>query len=101
MSLQFTQAQLDDIRNDTHSDSREPQSTVREREEECEARIGTIDRQIRQLEVKIDYLENQSRRNNLRIDGIPENRRETWSTTESEVIQLITKDLKLPAPQIE
>ena len=38
--------------------------------------------QLRRVEDNIDYIENQSRRNNVRIDGVPEEANETWEKTE-------------------
>ena len=32
---------------------------------------------------KLEYLDNQSRRNNVRIDGIPEEHNENWVNTET------------------
>ena len=51
---------------------------------------------------KVDYLENQSRRNNIVIDGIEgDNSKETWAETEGKVRDLLTKNLKLEAKDIE
>jgi len=40
------------------------------------------DASVKSLTDNIDYLENASRRNNIRVDGLPEDRYETWDTTE-------------------
>ncbi|KAI8493303.1 hypothetical protein Bbelb_293070 [Branchiostoma belcheri] len=51
---------------------------------------------------KVDYLENQSRRNNIIIDGIEgDNNSESWADTEVKVRDIITKNLKLEAKDIE
>ena len=42
---------------------------------------------------RIDYLEDQSRRNNLRIDGIPENDSENWEQTTKKVQDLFKNNL--------
>lgn len=50
---------------------------------------------------KIDYLENQSRRNNLRFDGIPEDRNESWETTEIKVRETLKSKLNLTQREAE
>ena len=51
---------------------------------------------------KLEYLENQSRRNNIRIDGIPEEENESWDTTADKVKHVLTEKLGLAAaPDIE
>ena len=45
---------------------------------------------------KIEYLENQSRRNNIRIDGIPEEPDETWEDPESKAKVALESKLNLP-----
>lgn len=45
-------------------------------------RLTTIAKNITRIDRQVDYLENQSCRNNLRIDGIPEEKGETWANTE-------------------
>ena len=45
---------------------------------------------------KMEYLENQSRRNNIRIDGIPEEPDETWEDTESKAKVALESKLNLP-----
>ena len=44
----------------------------------------------------MEYLENQSRRNNIRIDGIPEEPDETWEDTESKAKVALESKLNLP-----
>lgn len=51
---------------------------------------------------KSTYLENQSRRNNLRIDGIKEESKETWEDTEQKVKATFMDKLNLDyTPEIE
>lgn len=64
-------------------------------------RIDRIERQLTEHTLQIDYLENQSRRNNVRIDGITEDRGETWDSTESKCRSLFTNTLGLPQVTIE
>ena len=50
----------------------------------------------------MEYLENQSRRNNVRVNGIPEEDNETWEETEAKVKQVLKDELNLDsAPDIE
>lgn len=46
-----------------------------------EKEIG-VEAQVDNYCDKMEYFENQSRRNNIRIDGIPDQRDETWEETE-------------------
>ena len=46
-------------------------------------------------EGKLKYLENQSRRNNVRIDGIPEEDNETWLNTETQANEVLQEKLQL------
>ena len=72
-SLEFTQAQLDQIlKAELELDEKKIKSDI-----EC-------------LEDKIDDLENRSRRNNLCFKGITESINETWQDTENKVKHLIT-----------
>lgn len=51
---------------------------------------------------KSTYLENQSRRNNLRIEGIPEDINETWEKTEEKVKDVLVNKLHLDfTPRME
>lgn len=52
-----------------------------------------LQERLDQIESHADYLENQSRRNNLRIDGIFENPKETWEVTESKVRETLVSAL--------
>ena len=51
----------------------------------------------KQLE-KATYLENQSRRNNVRIEGIVEEPRESWESTEGKVKEMLTEKLQMESP---
>ena len=53
------------------------------------------------LRDKCTYLENQSRRNNIRIDGIPEETDETWDQMESKVKEAIEQKLQIQSVSIE
>jgi len=48
----------------------------------------------------IDYLENQSRRNNLRLDGITEDRNETWAQTEDKVRDTLIQKLQMEQAEV-
>lgn len=97
-SLQFSQAQIDDLRV-------------------MEKKLGSFESQLQSLQSlptqcmtpqskdiisKIDYLENQSRRNNVIIDGlIQENAYESWSDTEQMVREFLKNKLKIDPKSIE
>ena len=45
---------------------------------------------------RLDYLEDQSRRNNLRVDGLPEDECENWEKTSRKVTLLVKDKLGIP-----
>ena len=47
--------------------------------------LEDIQRGLHKHEEKLEYLESQSRRNNIRIDGIPQEDNESWLNTETKV----------------
>ena len=55
--------------------------------------LEDIQRGLHKYEEKLQYLENQSRRNNVRIDGIPEEDNETWLNTETKAKELLQEKL--------
>ena len=57
--------------------------------QELDSAIEEIQDDLNHQEEQMEYLENQSRRNNVRIDGIPEEDNETWETTEAKVKQVL------------
>ena len=64
-SLKYSQQDIDDLK--------EAADAIDDMDEELE----DIQRGLHKHKEKLDYLENQSRRNNVRIDGIPEEDNET------------------------
>lgn len=84
-SLEYTQAQVDDIRNYT-----------------TKSQIEGIESCLDSLRDKVDDLENRSRRNNLCFEGIEESgRHETWEKSEEIIKDLINDKLKLDADEIQ
>lgn len=72
---------------------------------ELEKKTETVDNLIKEvasLHTKVTYLENQSRRNNIRINGIPEDPKETWDDNEDKLKSAISQELDLGfEPEIE
>ena len=70
--------------------------------QELDSAIEEIQDDLDHQEEQMEYLENQSRRNNVRVDGIPEEDNETREETEAKVKQVLKDELNLPsAPDIE
>lgn len=89
-SLEYSQQDIDDLK--------EAADAIDEMEEE----LDDIQTGLHKQEEKLVYLENQSRRNNVRIDGIPEQHNETWLNTETKVKELLQEKLNLSfEPMIE
>ncbi|KAK9747069.1 hypothetical protein QE152_g5574 [Popillia japonica] len=75
----------------TNTDLSQLQGTVNQLKNE---NIST-QKQIADLENKIEYLENQTRRNNIVIYGVPEDDRETWEATEIKATDIIKNYIKV------
>lgn len=89
-SLEYSQQDIDDLK--------EAADAIEEMEEE----LDDIQTGLHKQEEKLVYLENQSRRNNVRIDGIPEQHNKTWLNTETKVKEVLQEKLNLSfEPMIE
>ena len=82
-SLEYSQQDIEDLM--------EAADAIDEMEEELE----DIQHGLYKHEEKMEYLENQSRRNNVRIDGIPEEDNKTWLNTEIKVKEALHEKLNL------
>ena len=60
-----------------------------------EAAVKDLNKNVNDLKNKIIELENRSRRNNLRLDGIPENVNETWNDCELKIKRLLKETLDI------
>ena len=83
-SLQFAQKDVEDLK------------PVTEQMTKIGKELGEVQAQVDFHCDKMEYLENQSRRNNIRIDGIPEEPDETWEDTESKAKVALESKLNLP-----
>ena len=89
-SLEFSQKDIDDLKPSLL------------KLQELDSAIEEIQDDLDHQEEQMEYLENQSRRNNVRVDGIPEEDNETWEETEAKVKQVLKDELNLAsAPDIE
>ena len=83
-SLEYSQQDIDDLKEATDA--------IDDMDEEIE----DIQRGLHKHEEKLEYLENQSRgRNNVRIDGIPEEDNELWLNTETKAKEVLQEKLHL------
>lgn len=89
-SLAFSQASIDDLQ--------ESVTKITKMEDQLDDIQQCLDKHVG----KIGYLENHSRRNNIRIDGVPEESSESWSVTEGIVKKVLSEKLHLEfEPTIE
>ena len=89
-SLEFSQKDIDDLKPSLL------------KLQDLDSAIEEIQDDLDHQEEQMEYLENQSRRNNVRIDGIPEEDNETWEITEAKVKQVLKDKLNLAsAPNVE
>lgn len=93
-SMTFTAAEVNDIKSQFER--------VRPSDTPVAAkRLQRIEKELAEHTQQLDYIENQSRRNNVRIDGIPEEKGESWDLTEGKCQSLFTNSLGLSQIQIE
>ena len=88
-SLQYTQHEVEDLK--TQMSKNQPLNT---------ADVACMKHNYAESRT-IDYIENQSRRNNVRIDGVPEEANETWGKTEEMVKQQMTKTFSIPQIEVD
>lgn len=94
-SLQFSQAQIDDLR------------VMEKKVNSFEAQLQQLsslctDSEVNDLALKIDSLDNQSRRNNLIIDGLTQdNTFESWPDSDKKVREFFKDKLKIDPKSIE
>ena len=92
-SLQFSQADLDDLQA-TKACSTEKIQVISDS-------LADYQTSINNLFEKMDYVENQTRRNNLLIDGVSDSKSESWSEIEINVKKVISDHLKIDSKLIE
>lgn len=89
-SIEYSQADIDQLKetNNEHDDH--------------EVNLRNIEAGLKKLQEKVTYMENQSRRCNLRIDGIAEDPKEDWDSTERKLKATLVEKLNLDEePEIE
>ena len=82
-SLEYSQQDINDLK--------EAADAIDDMDKELE----DIQCRLHKREEKLEYLENQSQRNNVRIDGIPEEDNETWLNTETKAKEVLQEKLHL------
>ena len=92
-SLEFSQEELRVAKNDLKACKNEVGDQNKQLEE-CKIEIMSLNRQVAKQE---DY----SRRNNIRIEGIDEEKQETWEQTQHKVNKLMKEKMKLENIQVE
>lgn len=92
-SLQYSQAELEDFNRKLNGNMDKLVSLSHE--------FAIFQTSIDKFSTKSEYLENQSRRNNILIDGIPDEKNESWQDTESKAKKLLAEKLELNPSTIE
>ena len=95
-SLEFSQVQVEDLVKFKDKESSELKDQIKDtcsQFAKINASIIKITQDLNEAILKVDDLENRSRRNNLCFDGIPEDKNETWMTTEHKIKQVLTDHL--------
>ena len=92
-SLQFSQADLDDLK--VESDKRAEKLQI------ISESVGDYQASLNTWSSKLDYFDNITRKKNLVIDGVPDVKLEAWSETESKIKKLFSEHLKIDPKHIE
>lgn len=97
-SLEFTQANVD-VMNKEHKtveiQIKGLENELRKSKEELN-KMPTVD-----YMEKLDYIDNQHRRNNILVDGIPDEKGENWIESERKVRTIMETNMGLDAKNIE
>lgn len=86
-SLEFSQQDITELKS----------QLARQQEDlwEKDEKILNLQTNVSDMRKKLTYQENQSRRNNLRVNGIPEDKYETWEKTEDKLKIMLMERLDL------
>ncbi|MPC72157.1 Protein unc-13 C [Portunus trituberculatus] len=100
-SLEFTQRDVDDLKEKVKLQDQEIKCRTKENQE-LTARLDASSNIIKELQDKSNYQENYNHRNNLQFLGIEERpRNETWEQLAVKISDLLTEKLQLPNVQLE
>lgn len=92
ISLEFTQDKVD-----TLAKAQEEMNKLKKLEMEILKSKEELDK----MATKLDFIENQSQRNNLIVDGIPEERGESWDVSEKKIKDMMVSKMGLNDNNIE
>ena len=92
-SLQYTQKEVSEMKQNV--------TTNHDKRVAADRLLNKLDADVKRVDDTADYVENQSRRNNLRVDGVKEKPGETWEDTEAALLQIVQRELKMPAEQVD
>lgn len=92
-SLEFTQDKLEEMR----MGHKEIETKIKS----FENNIMNSKQEMDEMFTKLDYIENQYRRTNILIDGIADEKGETWSESEKKVRQMLSSNLGLDGTNID
>lgn len=92
-SLEFTQDKLEEMR----MGHKEIETKIKS----FENNIMNSKQEMDEMFTKLDYIENHYRRTNILIDGIADEKGETWSESEKKVRQMLSSNLGLDGANID
>jgi hypothetical protein len=76
-------------------------TSVKSEVESVRIKCTKLEEENGRLFKKIEDLENQSRRSNLIFYNVPEDEKEEWSTTESKVLDIVNKTMKVSTSEYD
>ena len=86
-SLEYSQKEIEDLKGIVDKQNKEISEKAKA--------ISDLNIEFSTMKNKMTYLENQSRRNNIRINGTPEDKNESWDQTETKVKETLKNTLNL------
>lgn len=84
-SLQFTQKEMDDVKE---TNAKQEEEIIKMKKEKAELKNNNREDEMDELKRRMNYHEDYSRRKNLRIDGVDEQPGENWEVTQEKVQRL-------------
>ena len=86
-SLEYSQKEIEDLKGIVDKQNKKISEKAKA--------ISDLNIEFSTMKNKMTYLENQSGRNNIRINGIPEDKNESWDQTETKVKEILKNTLNL------
>lgn len=98
VSLQFSQKELDDLKS---VNAVQKEEILQLKKDKASLKIREIENAIEKINNRQDYQEDYSRRNNIRIEGVAEDYKETWEGVKVKVQRILSETMKMDRVELE